>query len=73
MLWPCVRPFVCLSSYKWGLYRNDWTNRACFWYGGFLPPIPDCVVRKFEYLQTLAAMMLAVYTIIERGRRVQWK
>jgi len=29
------------------VYQNDWTNRAGFWHGGFLPPI----VRKFGYLQ----------------------
>jgi len=35
------------------LYRNDRTNRAAFWHGGFLPPIPDCFVRTLGYLQKL--------------------
>jgi len=33
------------------VYRNDWTNRAGFWHGGFFPPIPLCVIRKSGYLQ----------------------
>ena len=39
---------VCLSvRHKVALYRNDWTNRAGFWHGGFLPTVP----RKFGHLQ----------------------
>ena len=34
-----VCPFVC---HKPVFYRNDWTNRADFCHGGFLPPIPHC-------------------------------
>ena len=34
------------------LCRNDWTNRAGFRHGGFLPPIPHCVTRKLVYLQS---------------------
>jgi len=30
-----VRPSVRLSV----CHRKEWTNRAVFWYGGFLPPI----------------------------------
>ena len=41
-----IHPSVC---HKPVFYRNDWTNRAGFWHGGFLPPIPHCVVRKFCY------------------------
>ena len=43
-----VRPSVC---HKPVLYRDDWKNRDGFWHGGFLPPIPQCVVRKFGHLQ----------------------
>jgi len=39
-----LRPSVC---HKPTLCRNDWTNRAGFWHGGFLPPILHCVIRKF--------------------------
>jgi len=35
----CRRVSVC---HKPVLYRNDWTNRASFWHGGFLPSIPHC-------------------------------
>jgi len=34
-----VRPSI---RHKSVLYGNDWTNRAGFWQGGFLPHIPDC-------------------------------
>jgi len=34
-------------------YRNDWTNQASFRHGSFIPPIPDCGVRKFGYRQKL--------------------
>jgi len=35
------------------LYRNDWTNRTGIWHGGFLSPIPHCVIRKLGHVQTL--------------------
>ena len=41
-------PSVC---HKPVLYQNNWTNRAGFWHGGFLSPIPRCVIRKFGHLQ----------------------
>ena len=44
----CVRLSVC---HKPVLYRNDWTNRAGFRHGGFLPPVSHCVVRKCGHLQ----------------------
>jgi len=45
---------ACLSVHqKSAFYRNDWTNRAGFWHGGFLPLIPHCVIRRFVYLQKL--------------------
>jgi len=53
MLSSCVRLSVRRSQAKPVLCGNDWTNRAGFWHGGFLPPIPDCAVRKFGYLQKL--------------------
>ena len=38
----CCR-YVCLSvRHKSILYRNDWTNRAGFWHGGFLPTVTHC-------------------------------
>jgi len=49
-VWLSVRSSV---RHKPVLYRNDWTNRAGFWYGGFLPPIPHCVLKTFGYLQKL--------------------
>ena len=34
---------VCLSvRHKPVLYRNGWTDRAGFWHGSFVPPIPRC-------------------------------
>jgi len=43
----CRRVSVCPSvCHKPVLYGNDWTNRAFFWRGGFLPPIPHCIVRN---------------------------
>jgi len=42
------------------LHRKDWTNRVNFWHGGFLPPIPHCVVRKFAYLQKLGYFRLGL-------------
>ena len=43
-----VCPSFCLSvSHKSVSYPKDRTNQAAFWHGGFLPPIPDCVIRKF--------------------------
>ena len=50
------------------LYRNDWTNRAGFWHGGFLPRTPHCVLRKFGYLQKLGYFPL-VYFILNSGVR----
>jgi len=50
ILCPSVRPSVC---HKPVLYRNDRTNRAGFWHGGFLPPIPHRVIRTPEYLLKL--------------------
>jgi len=47
---PSVCPSVC---HKPVLFRNDWTTRAAFWHGGFLLPVPHCVVKKFAYLQKL--------------------
>jgi len=49
-VWLSVRSSV---RHKPVLYRNDWTNRAGFWYGGFLPPIPHCALKTFGYLQKL--------------------
>jgi len=43
-----VRPSVRPSQA--GMCRNHWTNRAGFWHGGFLPPIPHCLLRKFGCL-----------------------
>ena len=43
---------VCLSvCHKPVLCRNDRTNLAAIWLGGFLPHIPHCVLRKFGYLR----------------------
>ena len=50
------------------LYRKDWTNRAGFWHGGFLPRTPHCVLRKFGYLQKLGYFPL-VYFILNSGVR----
>ena len=46
-----VCPSVCLSArpsvrHKPVLYQNDWTNRAGFWYGGFLTLIPYCDISR---------------------------
>ena len=49
-----------LSSYvrhKPVLYRNDWTNRAAFRHGDFLPPTPHCV----GYLQKLGNFSLELF------------
>ena len=43
-----IRPFVCLSQV--GIVSKR-LNRAGFCYGGFLRPVPHCVMRKFGYLQ----------------------
>ena len=48
LLSSCVRLSVCSSVTK--LYRN---RARFFWHGGFLPPIPHCVIRKFRYLPKL--------------------
>jgi len=43
---------VCSSVYhKPVVYQNDWTNRAGFWHGSFIPPLPHCAVRKYGYLK----------------------
>jgi len=48
----CRRVSVCPSvCHKPVLFGNDWTNRADFWRGGFLQPIPHCIIRKFRYLE----------------------
>ena len=47
---PSVRPSV---RHKPVLYRNHWTNRTGFWQGGFLRPIPHCVIRKYGCPQKL--------------------
>jgi len=52
-----VLPPVC---HKPVLCRNDWMNRAGFWRGGFLPPIPLCVVRKYGYLPKLGYFPLGL-------------
>jgi len=50
---------VCLSDYHEPvLYRNDWTNRAGFGHGGFLPPVPHCGIRKLGYLQNFGYFSL---------------
>ena len=41
---------VCVC-HKSVFYRNDWNDRARFWYGGFLRSILQCVVREFGYLK----------------------
>jgi len=44
-------------SHKPVLNRNDdWRNLAGFWHGGFLPPIPHCIIRKFGYLKKLGEL-----------------
>ena len=54
LLSSCVRLSVCPSvRHKLRFYRNDWTNRAGFWHGGFLPPVLHRVPRMFVYLQKL--------------------
>ena len=57
MLSSCVHLSVCVVSV---LYRNDWTNRAGFWHGGFLPPITHYLLRRFVYLQKLAYFPLGL-------------
>jgi len=42
-----VRPYVRNEPL---LFRNDWTNPACFCHWGFLPPVLHCITRKFGYL-----------------------
>ena len=45
----CPSVHSCITS---RYCRNQWTNQAGFWRGGFLLPIPHCcVVRKFGYLK----------------------
>jgi len=43
------------------LYRNDWTNRASFWHGGFLLSIRCCVIRKYAYLQKSGYFPLGLF------------
>ena len=57
LLSSCVRLSV---RHKPVLYRSVWTNRAGIWYGGFLLPIPHCVIRKFGYIQKLGYFPLEV-------------
>ena len=40
----CVCPSQVTKSV---FYRNGWTNQAGFWHVSFLPPVLDCVKRKF--------------------------
>jgi len=64
----CRRLSVRLSDrHKPVLCRNDWTkwatNRAGFWHGGSLPPIPYCVLRKFGYVQKRGYFLLGLCPI----------
>ena len=34
-----------------GIVSKRLDESSWFWHGGFLPPIPHCVIRKFGYLQ----------------------
>ena len=43
--WFCVCSSVRPSVISRVLHQNDWTNRASFWNGGFLPLIPHCVLK----------------------------
>jgi len=58
-----VRPSVHLSVTNRCFFRNDWTNQAGCWHGGYLPPIPhcECVVRKFGYLERLRYFPLELF------------
>ena len=51
----CVRLSV---RQKPVMYRNDCTETAGFWRGGFFPPVTRCVVRKFDYLQKIRVGLL---------------
>ena len=58
-----VCPSVCPSvRHEPVLYQKNWTNRAGFWHGGFLTPIPLCAVKKFGYLQKLRNFSLELCT-----------
>jgi len=51
-LYAVVIRVVCLSvNHSQIFYRNDWTNRAGFWLGGFLLYILHCFERKSGYFQ----------------------
>jgi len=58
----CRRMSICpFVHHKPVLCRNQWTNRAGFWHGGFLLPIPHCcVVRKFGYLKKFECFPLGL-------------
>ena len=57
----CRRLSVRTSvSRKPVLCRNGWTNRAGFWHGSFLPPVPHCVIRKIGYIQKLEHFLLGL-------------
>ena len=49
----CVRPSVHLSVHpsQVGIVSKQLDESSWFLARGFLPPIPHCVSRKFEYLQ----------------------
>ena len=49
MLSSCVCLSVCRKPV---LHRNDWTNPAGVWHGGFLPSIPFCVSTGSTHLLT---------------------
>ena len=58
-----VCPSVCPSvRHEPVLHQKNWTNRAGFWHGGFLTPIPPCAVKKFGYLQKLRNFSLELCT-----------
>jgi len=54
-----VCPSVCLSQA--GIVSKRLHESNCFWYGGFLPSIPHCLIRKFGYLQKLGYFPLGLY------------
>jgi len=44
---------VCSSVYhKPVVYQNDWTNRAGFWHGSFIPPLPPLCCKEIWVSQT---------------------
>jgi len=58
MLSSCVHLFVSPSVTSYYCVRT--TDRAHFWHGGFLPPVPHCVMRRFVYLQKLGYFPLGL-------------